>query len=324
MRFNSRLFPLSLFAAAFCCGAAFAEGYDVYLLIGQSNMSGRGTLTAENALPSDRIVKFTKDMKWVPADEPLHFDTSRCGAGLAMSFARRMADASPDRTIALVPCAVGGTPLQRWCPGGDLYSNAVVRARAALRDGPLKGILWHQGCFDSNYATNAETYAARLVPAVERLRRDLGAEGVPFVAGELPRFLSRYVEKNGHHCHWPLVNAQIGEAVSRIPNAALVSSAELDDCKSDLIHFETPSLRKFGERYADAMLKLQGSLAAADFGRAARVRLRHEGHDEADDEARGGRDPCQDARAARQGFPHRCADRRSVEDRSTPTPCVSS
>ena len=233
------------------------QGYDVYLLIGQSNMSGRGTLTADNAVSNDRIVKFTKDMKWAPAEEPLHFDRKHCGAGLAMSFARKMADASPERTIALVPCAVGGTPLRRWCPGGDLYSNAVVRARAALRDGTLKGILWHQGCADANNVTNAETYAARLVAMAAQLRKDLGAEDVPFVAGELPRFLSRYAEKNGHHHHWPVVNAQLAEAVSRIPNAALVSSEGLDDCRKDLIHFETPSLRKFGERYAEAMLKLQ-------------------------------------------------------------------
>ena len=233
------------------------QGYDVYLLIGQSNMSGRGTLTADNAVSNDRIVKFTKDMKWAPADEPLHFDRKHCGAGLAMSFACKMAGASPERTIALVPCAVGGTPLRRWCPGGDLYSNAVVRARAALRDGTLKGILWHQGCADANNITNAETYAARLVPMVAQLRRDLGAEDVPFVAGELPRFLSRYAEKNGHHHHWPVVNAQLAEAVSRIPNAALVSSEGLEDCRDDLIHFETPSLRRFGERYAEAMFKLQ-------------------------------------------------------------------
>ena len=251
-------FALMFFSTvAMWCGAANTDGCDIYLLMGQSNMSGRGALSAENALPNDRIIKFSKKKKWVPAREPLHFDRKSCGAGLAMSFARKMADASPARTIALVPCAVGGTPLQRWCPEGDLYSNAVVRARAALKKGTLKGILWHQGCADANNITNARTYAARLVPMVARLRKDIGAEDVPFVAGELPRFLSRYVEKNGHHHHWPIVNAQLAEAVSKIPHAALVSSEGLDDCRDDLIHFETPSLRKLGERYAEAMLRLQ-------------------------------------------------------------------
>lgn len=239
------------------CGAACAEDYDIYLLIGQSNMSGRGTLSAATAVSNDRILMFTKAKKWVPAVEPLHFDRKRCGAGLAMSFARQMADASPGRTVALVPCAVGGTPLERWCPGGDLYRQAVVRARAALKDGALKGILWHQGCADANNITNAQTYAARLVASVRQLRKDLGAENVPFVAGELPRFLVRYVAKNGHHHHWPLVNAQLAEAVSKLSPAALVSSEGLDACRNDLIHFETPSLRTFGERYAAAMRTLQ-------------------------------------------------------------------
>ena len=81
---------VSALSAAFLCSAASAADYDVYLLIGQSNMSGRGTLTADNRLPSDGVVKFTKDMKWKPATEPLHFDRKRCGAGLGMSFARKM------------------------------------------------------------------------------------------------------------------------------------------------------------------------------------------------------------------------------------------
>ena len=246
-----------LFAAVAMCGAAFAEGYDVYLLIGQSNMSGRGRLTKDNSVPNDRILKFTKEMEWTAAAEPLHFDRKSCGAGLAMSFARKMADSYPDKTIALVPCAVGGTPLKRWCPDGDLYKAAVKRCVAAMKGGTLKGILWHQGCADSRDAKNAETYAERLVPMVAQLRKDLGAPDVPFVAGELPRFLSRYVEKNGHHQHWTKVNEQIALAVSKIPHAALVSSEGLDDCKRDLIHFETPSLRKFGERYAEAMSTLQ-------------------------------------------------------------------
>ena len=123
------------FAATVACAAPLPltaapevfdpKGYDVYLLLGQSNMSGRGTLTADNELPSDGVVKFTKDMKWEPATEPLHFDGKRCGAGLAMSFARRMSASAPERTIALVPCAVGGTPLSRWCPGGDRKSTRL-------------------------------------------------------------------------------------------------------------------------------------------------------------------------------------------------------
>ena len=132
-------------------------------------------------------------------------DRKNCGAGLAMSFARKMADAAPGRTIALVPCAVGGTPLKRWCPGGDLYNTAVKRARAAMKDGRLKGILWHQGESNSRSAAQAKAYEAQLRELIAGLRRDVA--DVPFVAGELGRFLvDNRTKKKGE-----------AEAVERLP-----------------------------------------------------------------------------------------------------------
>ena len=74
-----------------------------------------------------------------------------------------MAAWDTNATIGLVPCAVGASELRRWERGGDLYSNAVVRAQTAMRDGTLAGILWHQGEQDSMTATNSNTYFERLV-----------------------------------------------------------------------------------------------------------------------------------------------------------------
>ena len=54
-----------------------------------------------------------------------------------------------------------------------------------------------------------------------------------------------------------------GRGTLTADNAALVSSEGLDDCRKDLIHFETPSLRKFGERYAETMLRLQGGVSCS-------------------------------------------------------------
>ena len=45
--------------------------YDLYLLIGQSNMSGRGHLTAENRIGDPRVFSFGRDEKFVPAVEPV-------------------------------------------------------------------------------------------------------------------------------------------------------------------------------------------------------------------------------------------------------------
>ncbi len=231
---------------------------DLYLLIGQSNMAGRGILDTQQTLSRSHVFKFSARSAWAYGIEPLHTDKPPvAGAGLGMSFARQMVEASPKSNIGLIPCAVGGTPLQRWQKGGDLYEQALVRAKAAMTNGTLKGILWHQGEGDAASEATASTYAARLSQMVKDLRADLGAGDVPFLAGKLGEFLKKE-GKDGQPSYWPLVNEQIASLPSLVPNCAVVESTGLVH-KGDWVHFDTPSLREFGDRYAAAMKKLQGS-----------------------------------------------------------------
>jgi predicted neuraminidase len=228
---------------------------ELYLLIGQSNMAGRGALANENALSQIRVLKLSPRNAWAPGVEPLHTDKPIAGAGIGMSFAREMADANPKVTIGLIPCAVGGTPLQRWQKGGDLYQQALVRAKVAMQTGTLKGILWHQGEGDSGKEDTARSYGARLSQMVKDLRVDLGAGDVPFVAGKLGEFLARQ-GKDGNPSFWPVVNEQLAELPKLVPHTAIVESDGLKH-KGDGVHFDTASLREFGKRYAETMKKLQ-------------------------------------------------------------------
>jgi hypothetical protein len=226
----------------------------LYLLIGQSNMAGRGKISPESTVSSEHILKFSKENTWVEATEPLHFDKPVAGTGLGMSFARVMADATPGVTIGLIPCAVGGTPLDRWCKGGDLYKQALARAKLAMKDGTLKGILWHQGEGDCGSEEKARSYGERLAKMVTDLRADLGAGDVPFVAGKLGEFLGK--GSKSKPSLWPVVNEQISSVPQRVPRAAFVESKGLMH-KGDNLHFDTPALREFGKRYAEAMQRLQ-------------------------------------------------------------------
>ena len=129
MRFVAFGFAASV-ATSLMCGAA--ENMDLYLLIGQSNMAGRGVLTDSNRISADGIFKLDAAGEWQAAEEPIHFDKpSVAGAGLAASFARAMADRRKGVPIGLIPCAVGGTSINRWVESGDLWSNAVARTRIA-------------------------------------------------------------------------------------------------------------------------------------------------------------------------------------------------
>lgn len=215
-------------------------------------MAGRGNLEDVPELQHNQIFMF-RDGRWVNAVEPLHTDKPRiAGVGLGMSFAMEMVEEAGLTPIGLVPCAVGGTPLSRWMPGVDLYENAVGIAKSALDHGILKGILWHQGEGDSNNLEDAESYGKRFSEMVKSLRSDLSAESVPVITGELGYFM----EKRDDGDYFKLVNQKLNELVNTIPLYACASSKGLND-KGDSLHFDAPSLREFGIRYAKKYLKIR-------------------------------------------------------------------
>ncbi|MDD4019126.1 MAG: sialate O-acetylesterase, partial [Kiritimatiellae bacterium] len=180
-----------------------------------------------------------KTNAWVPAKDPVHFDKPKvAGVGLCSAFARCVAAKEPEATIGLVPCAFGGTTLDQWKPGGALYTNAVARTRAALKNGTLKGILWHQGEGDCDAAKIA-TYPARFAALIAQLRSDLGANGVPVLVGELGA---------SYKASYAPFNAMLPQVTNAVPRCALVSSAGLGS-KPDKVHFSADALRDFGKRY---------------------------------------------------------------------------
>lgn len=241
---------MTLLAALAASTLPPAEGkdMDLYLLIGQSNMAGRGVLTDANRVNADRIFKLDAHGKWQPAEEPIHFDKKGAGAGLAASFARAVADRDKDAKIGLIPCAVGGTRIDRWVEGGDLWSNAVARTRIALQSGRLKGILWHQGESDATLR-RAPKWGAKFESMIKSLRREFGE--VPFVAGELGKYLEDHRTKKGDRLLWQEINSQLHGLEGKISGYRVVSADGLLP-KRDKLHFNTESLRIFGKRYAEA------------------------------------------------------------------------
>ena len=129
------------------------DGMDLYLLIGQSNMAGRGRIKPEDVETNKDLFTLNKDGEWTLARDPLHFDKpTMVGTGLGKTFGLAMLEKQPSRQIGLIPCAVGGSPIDAWQPGAYYkptrsypYDDAIRRAKAAMKSGKLKGILWHQG-----------------------------------------------------------------------------------------------------------------------------------------------------------------------------------
>lgn len=231
------------------------EPLHLYLLMGQSNMVGRDAIADEDRWTDPRIVMWTLDGKWAQAQNPLpHTDGGSNGVGPGMTFARVMIEQDASTKIGLIPTAVGGTPLSRWVKGADLYENAVAQARAAMRDGVLKGVLWHQGESDSDTAEHANTYLDRLTQMFADLRNDLNSPDVPIVVGEVGHFIT--VDPYQHHFH--IVNAALAQVPERVAHSGFVRADGLG-CMDDKMHFTTEALREYGRRYAKEMIAVQAA-----------------------------------------------------------------
>ena len=126
----------------------YKEKFHLYLLVGQSNMAGRGKVEAQDKKPHSRVLMLNKGNAWAPAVDPLHFDKSMAGTGLGKTFGIRVAESNPEVAVGLIPCAAGGSPISTWAPGGyhgqtksHPWDDAVKRAKIAMKEGVLKGIL---------------------------------------------------------------------------------------------------------------------------------------------------------------------------------------
>ncbi len=224
---------------------------DLFLLIGQSNMAGRGTVEPQDREPIPGVFAWGKDEKWIPAVDPLHWDKPEIiGVGVGRSFAQRLLEVNPKRKIGLIPAAFGGTSLEQWKVGGDLYTNAVKRAKDAMESGKLRGILWHQGEAESGREELAKSYAERWGVIMNSIRKDLNAANVPVVVGQLGTFLVKEKQPFADK-----VNEQLMNLPTDFKHTAFVPSAGLKH-RGDQVHFDSEGLREFGRRYADAYLKL--------------------------------------------------------------------
>ena len=244
-------------AGSFITMPAFSQTdqpFDLYLLIGQSNMAGRGNITGDFTNEgSPQVFMLNKASQWVPARHPLHFDKPAvAGVGPGLSFGIEMAKAAPGHRIGLIPCAVGGTSIDVWKPGAydsathtHPYDDMLLRLQEAQKHGILKGIIWHQGESDSN-PTRSEGYLKKLEELVALLRAAAGNDHLPFIAGEIGRY--------------NVNNANINNQLSKLPQELKytgVASSEGFIPKEDHIHFTSESADAFGVRFAEEMKKVQ-------------------------------------------------------------------
>lgn len=222
-----------------------------FLMLGQSNMAGRGFLHEVDPIYNEKI-KMLRNGQWQIMTEPINYDRPVSGVSLAASFAQAWSNAHPDEEIGLIPCAEGGSSLDDWHPEGILFQHALSEARFALRSSEIRGILWHQGESDSHGALH-ETYTEKLTVIMQTLRDELNLHDVPLIIGGLGDFLGK-TGFGQHATEYPQINDQLQRFALEQQHCYFVTAAGLT-ANPDGIHIDATSQRIFGYRYFQAFSK---------------------------------------------------------------------
>ena len=233
---------------------------DVWLLAGQSNMQGRGNLSAN--LPTHQSVRaFSMRREWRLAREPMHIlaespdachnggaqcsaaegerlrHTEKKGVGPGLFFALKMWR----ETLVpqgLICTAHGGTSMTQWLD--SLYSSALASVRATGQ--PIAGVLWYQGESDTD-AVAVKLYAGRMKKLVAAFRRDLRQPQLPWLMVQIGRVFGLRDDEP-----WWQIQEQQRLLPRAIKNLSVVTAVDLS--LDDDIHISTEGHELLGARLA--------------------------------------------------------------------------
>ncbi|MCC6681894.1 MAG: hypothetical protein IT445_13425 [Phycisphaeraceae bacterium] len=192
--------------------------------------------------------------------------------GPELTFALEMTRHFPQRTLAVIKYAYGGTNLaHQWKPdatdGPRLFAGMVAKVRTALaalqRQIPganLAGVCWIQGESDSCDGRMAAAYEENLVQLIHCMRRELNAPQLPFVlAASISGLPAHPTTGRAWLVHTETVHAAQRRVAALTPRTAFVETADLSTA-SDHVHLDEKGLLTLGERFAAAMAAFEQKL----------------------------------------------------------------
>jgi hypothetical protein len=245
----------------------------LFVLAGQSNMSGYADLPDDNEPPDPRVVVFGNDYRWRLAQEPTDdgrdqvdaVSYDRGGYSPAMAFALRLLERDSTLRIGLIPCAKGASAIGEWqrsLSDATLYGSCLKRVRAAAPVGSLRGMLVFQGEADAvgtpepgHAAPRASTWDSSFVAFIRDFRADVALPRLPVVFAQLGD-----IGNPEGFPHWAEVQRR--QEALRFPQTAMIRAVGLP--LFDGIHYTPAGAREIGRRFADAWWGLAAGLNAPD------------------------------------------------------------
>lgn len=247
----------------------------VFILSGQSNMSGGGHVVPEglrfDPAVGDKVRiwdacgvwgKRGSPEKWASLNElqAIKKEARMDTIGPEFGFAKAMSGLYPADEIHLIKVAQGGTAIDWWLPDAQGKANGHTQLLANLKsalekiggDYEIMGMLWMQGESDSKKQADAEAYQKKLEQLIALIRKETGKPELPVVIGRLSR---RILESPKFKMPFAKIVQSGQEAVAKIDKHAHVIDTDDLSQRDDLVHFDQEGQMGLGKRFGEAMIK---------------------------------------------------------------------
>jgi len=234
---------------------------ELFLLVGQSNMKGRGLIDPKPVTSKRNLFLHPREQGWYVSRDPLHSagtpdlidGSDNAGTGPGMSFAMSLLEEHRAMAIGLIPAAVGGASINAYKT--DLFDRSLKFMAAGREQSPIrteiKAILWLQGESDATEGGYA-SYEAKLLDLVDRYRTEFKNPELPFIACTIGSFI---------HPHKRFTRSrEINEILLKLPSkrkhTTCVDARDLTVTTGDKLHYGKDAQVEIGKRFAAAYLKL--------------------------------------------------------------------
>lgn len=253
-----RFVLLMVFLGIYCDNCVAQKEYDIFLLMGQSNMAGYGDIKPEDKETTEGVYMLRDSVglgfTWVSASQPIHNRLTSDRFCLAGSFSKVYKQMYPETNVGLLPMAWGGASIKQMQKGTPFYEEVIEKALWAKRSGRLKAILWHQGESDTELLEDAMLYESRLKQLITDLRKDLQEPTLLVLIGDLAPFYGEYKEHSSaiRKDQIKIVRKSLRNVANTMPFVRFVSSKDLHSYDHYQVHFDRESTIILGIRYFDA------------------------------------------------------------------------
>lgn len=247
----------------------------VFILSGQSNMSGGGHVAAEgfgfDPAVGDKVRMWDASDawnkrgilgKWASLNElqAIKKEMRMDMIGPEFGFAKAMSGLFPADEIHLIKVSKGGTPIDWWLPSANGKANGHTQLLENLKNAlgkiegeyEIVGMLWMQGESDAKTEADAEAYPKKLEQLIALMRKETGKPELPFVIGKIS---SRILESKKFKMPFAKIVQSGQEAVTKTDKHAFVIDTDDLSQRDDLVHFDQEGQLGLGKRFGEAMIK---------------------------------------------------------------------